>query len=99
MLFSDITSKQKKAILKTTTSRQILCLREIIINILQGNISFTKIIVNLLKPYKAVFRKIATSQKYTREYIVTKTNRFLSILKILNKNKKNILKKLNCPLS
>ena len=100
MLFSNnVTAKQKRAILKTANDSQILCLREIIINILQGNISFKQIIIKLLSRFKAAFRKIATSQRYTKSYILTKTNLFLSVLKILNQNKKIILKKLNCPLT
>ena len=74
--------KQRKAILSTATRDLVLCISEIVDNILKGNLKLTKKQVARLKRYKNVLRNMANKKvsTKTKQKLLSQKGGFLSAL-------------------
>ena len=75
-------AKQRKAILVNSTGDLILCIAEIIQNILQGNVKINKAQKNKLQKYKSVLRNIASKKTKVaaKKKLLVQKGGFLSAL-------------------
>lgn len=78
-LLSNSNRRQQKALIKTASRQQLLALKEIVVNLLQGNVPLSPNQKDSLKKYKRALRHIAN--KYlSREKIATYIDVIVKVL-------------------
>jgi len=75
---TEASPKQFKAVIKTLSTEQTIVIREIIVNLLKGNLNLTDNIIKQLKKYRTVLRQIARGGKPSNSSILYKVFKLLT---------------------
>ncbi len=66
LAFTNFKRNQRKDLLKHASRTQVLSVVEIIVNILNANISIPDVVYRLMEKYKSVFRKLIEKQSWKK---------------------------------